>query len=239
MAVSSHALTGEYVSVDGANGYLVQPVETAQAGVLLLPHVDGLKDEMRETAAEFAGLGYAAFVWDPYPGVNADVTPREQLPPLADDDTCKEQSRCLSYLRETVGVQRVGAIGWCMGGRMALVFAAREPRLNACVAFFPSMRTERKAGEVDASVEAANTQCPLQVHWGTHDHVTSPATFNRYRDAVAASKHPTCINVFPGADHGFLNPERHNTNPANIIATKISWPQTLAFFDSNLSPEGH
>jgi carboxymethylenebutenolidase len=239
MAVTSEVLSGEYVSINGANGFVCRPRQITEAGMLLLPHVDGIHAEMRHEAAAFAGLGYATFVWDPYPGINAEAMERDTLPKLNDDATTAEQQRCLDYLFDTLGVKRVGALGWCMGGRMGLVLAAREPRLDVCVSYYPSMREERRAGEADAALEAANIQCPLQVMYPANDHVTSNATFRRYRDALDGCKQPTSVNVFPGAEHGFLSEGRQAASEANRRATQLAWPQTLALLQAVLQPAGN
>src|SRR5581483_12110352 len=98
------------------------------------------------------------------------------------------------------------------------------------------MREQRKPGEVDAALEAPNIQCPFQIMWGTHDHVTSVPTFERYRNALDGCKQPTSVNVFPGADHGFLG--RKDSTDANRIAAQLSMPQTFAFLRACLSPAG-
>ena len=120
---------GDYVSQGRVNGYACRSAEAGGAGMLLLPHVTGIEPEMRDEAQMFAYAGFTTFVWDPYPGFDLE---KGGEPPRCVDETCvADQVACVSYMLSELGVQRVGMIGWCMGGRMALNLAARERRLAA------------------------------------------------------------------------------------------------------------
>ena len=69
---------------------------------------------------------------------------------------------------------------------MALNLAAREPRLAACVSYFPSIRDQPPATEANPTAVADQIGCSVQVLYGTADHVTSLATFAALRTALEA-----------------------------------------------------
>jgi carboxymethylenebutenolidase len=218
-------MAGEYISRDRVNGYLCRAADAQGAGMLLLPHVTGIEPEMKDEAQMFADAGFTTLVWDPYPGFDLESG---QKPPQCVDETCvADQMACTSYAFEQLGVQRLGMIGWCMGGRMALTLAARERRLAAAVAYYPSIREARRAEEIDAVSIAGEIRCPLQVVYPGKDHVTSNATFAALRAQLDTCPGPVAVQVYPEAVHGFMG--RVGESEANAQAGRLAWPQTMAF----------
>src|SRR5439155_1561081 len=126
------------------------------------------------------------------------------LPRVHDEAAAVDQARCLTYLRDVLGLQRVGVIGWCMGGRMVLRLAAGDPGLAACVAYFPTLREPRPEHEADVIAVVDRIVCPVQALYGGKDHVTAPAAFASLQAALQRRSQPTMIHVYPDADHGFL-----------------------------------
>ena len=214
----------EYISEGRVNGYL-WAVAGSASGMLLLPHVMGIEPAMHEEAQGFAEAGFTTFVWDPYPGF--DLEHGGQPPRCVDETAAQDQVACVSYMLERRGVQRLGMLGWCMGGRMALNLAARERRLAAAVAYYPSIREDRRPEEIDAVAIASEIRCPLQVVYPGKDHVTSNATFAALQKQLDACPAPVAVQVYPDAVHGFLG--RLDQSAANAQAGRLSWPQTLAF----------
>jgi carboxymethylenebutenolidase len=224
------------IAETGVNGLLVQPDGQAPGvGVLAVPMVSGVNDQARLFATRLAEAGLTTFMWDPYPGVPEAklVLGHPDLPRVADEAAAVDQQRCAAYLRRELGLQRLGAIGWCMGGRMVLTLAAREPSLDACVAYFPSLREPRGAHELDPIAVADTIACPVQALYGGKDHVTSPQTFARLSAALEGRGQPTVIHIYPDAEHGFLA-EPRQVEPANRLATRLAWPQSLAFLQAAL-----
>jgi carboxymethylenebutenolidase len=128
---------------------------------------------------------------------------------------------------------RVGVAGWCFGGRLALILAARDRRVRACSTYHPSIRSTRGPHQTeDAIALAATIECPVEwVHPG-NDQVLSGELVPAMHDAlVSRETGATSIHVYPGADHGFM--ERLNTD-ANRAAAKLAWPQTIAFLKTTL-----
>src|SRR5262245_11262828 len=128
---------------DGLHAALTQPEAGARAGLLLLPMVYGIESKVQEYAGWLADAGYAALVWDPYSGRDVPQGTPADLAPLSrslrDGAVRAEQERWLGYLRNELGLARLGVMGWCMGGRFALLLAAHSRDLAACVAYYPSI----------------------------------------------------------------------------------------------------
>jgi carboxymethylenebutenolidase len=226
--------------LDNLHAVLCEPAAGARAGMLLLPMIYGIEHKVLEYASWLADAGLAAVVWDPYSGRNVPTGSPEDLAPFAssllDGAVRAEQDRWLAYMRHDLRLAQVGVIGWCMGGRYALLLAAHSRQVAACVAYYPSIVDPRPPNQPeDAVALGGEIRCPVQLIYPGQDHVTSPATFAALQAAIQARAEPTSVQLYPAADHGFLDPERH-PGEQNVAALAAAWPQTIAFLHAHLAP---
>lgn len=119
---------------------------------------------------------------------------------------------------------RMGIIGFCWGGWMALRSAARSREIDAVVAFHPGLIT-RDLGAI------ARVQVPVQLHQGTADHSVDPATAKTLEEILKAHKTPVELFLYEGADHGFLAYTRPFYRPDDA---KLAWRRTTAFLEKQL-----
>ena len=75
----------------------------------------------------------------------------------------------------------------------------------------------------------------MQVIYPGRDHVTNPATFQALQAALKSREAPTVTQLYPTADHGFLDLARH-PGEQNETALRHAWPQTIAFLHAHLAP---
>jgi carboxymethylenebutenolidase len=224
---------------DNLHAVLCRSEVGARAGMLLLPMIYGIEHKVLEYASWLADAGFGAVVWDPYSGRDVPTGTPEDLAPLSrsllDGAVRAEQERWLAYLQEDLGLAQVGVIGWCMGGRYALLLAAHSRQVTACVAYYPSIVDPLPPNQPeDAVALGGEIRCPVQLIYPGQDHVTSPATFGALQAAVQARAVPTSIQLYPAADHGFLDPARH-PGEQNVAALAAAWPQTIAFLHAHLA----
>ncbi|MEI8406752.1 MULTISPECIES: dienelactone hydrolase family protein [unclassified Kribbella] len=222
---------GVSVRVGEQEAYLAR---VGRAGMLLLPMITGIGEQVRDWADELAGEGITALVWDPFKGRNIDNSTRAELGALLkemdDDAALAEQAELLDYLTDELGCTKVGVIGWCLGGRFAFLLAARDRRLVNVVAFHPTVPSElSKQHTYDAIAEAGAITAPVLVSYPSADTLVSNADFEALETALQSRPSgATFTQYFPGAEHGFTDRSRQE-NKVNADAYHLAWPQALAF----------
>jgi carboxymethylenebutenolidase len=225
------------VRVGDLSAHLARPAGGSASGMLLLPMITGVGAQVRAWADELAGRGITALAWEVFHGANIDNTSREELGEklgdLRDETALAEQTALLDHLLGELGCTSAGVIGWCLGGRFALLLAARDQRLSGVVAYHPTIRVPAPPNhDLDAVASAAEITAPVLVAYPEADAVVSHETFARLQTALQSRpRGATFTQHFPGAEHGFSNSERHGT-AVNADAYALSWPQALAFLDT-------
>jgi carboxymethylenebutenolidase len=222
------------VPVGELSAYLARPVGGSASGMLLLPMITGIGEQVREYADTLAGLGITALTWDPFHGPSTDDHTVEQLLELYAkfDDTAvlAEQTALLDHLLGELGCAKAGVIGWCLGGRFALLLAGRDQRVANVVAYHPTVTIPPAPNhDLDAAEYAARITAPVMMLYPGSDTLVSKESFERLQSAVnSREKGASIVHVYPDAEHGFSARARQ-ANPVNAEAWAISWPQALEF----------
>jgi carboxymethylenebutenolidase len=217
-------------------GYVAQPEQAVRAGVLVLPTIFGVNDFAHGLAERLASLGFLAAVWD----INSG------LPLATDYQECIKRARTLSdagvaqmlrtwidTLANRFGLTSIGLLGFCIGGRFALLGAAEDKRVRCCALAYPSIENPRLANqESDAVSLASEIACPAQMLQPGKDHVTNSATYEALKAALLKRSAPTMLQYHPEAEHGFMHRE---TPDANRAATSLATPQVIAFLQACLN----
>ena len=135
---------------------------------------------------------------------------------------------------------RVGAIGFCMGGRYTLLFATSSDRLDAavdCWGGFIDRSTPDKLSTATRPTpplaRAGRLSCPLLAAVGAEDHNPSPAIGEELRRAAAASGQPVQVDVYEGAGHAFFADYRPTYRPE---AAALLWQRIVPFLAEHLGP---
>lgn len=211
------------------------PASGSGPGILLLQEIFGVNAHIRAVADLYAEEGYVVLApdlfWRLEPRVElgygeADVARARELLGRFDVDRavadCGAALATLRRLPECRG--KVGALGFCLGGRLAYLVAARS-HVDAAVSYYGT-GLEPLLGEADA------IRCPMVFHVPEKDRHLPPQT----RDAIAAAfegREDVQLFLYPGADHGFNVPERAAYDkPASLMAHSRS----LALFRRVMGP---
>jgi carboxymethylenebutenolidase len=213
-----------------AMGLLVTPPGKGPfPAVIVIQEWWGLDDWVKDQARALAREGYVALAVDLYRG-KVTKSPDEAhqlmngLPP---DRAMRDLKAAFAHLqgRADVKKERIGVIGWCMGGRYALSLATEEPGLAAVVAYYGAPPTDAAA--------LARIKAPVLGNYGGDDKGPSPDQVKAFEAALKQAGQPVDVKIYEGAPHAFANPN----NPwkgYREAAAKDAWARTTAFFAKHL-----
>ena len=153
--------------------------------------------------------------------------PEEMRKALADHtdlDVLADIQAGADYLRGQTFVKAggMGMLGFCYGGRMAMLFAARSRDVDVVVPFHPGKVTR---------AEVSRLKSPVQVHCGTADRNVPVADIRELETMLRAQATPVEVHLYEGADHGFLAYTRPYYRPD---AAKLAWARTIQFLQKHL-----
>ena len=217
--------------VDGgvATGYLALPEMTPAPGVVVIQEWWGLEPHIKDVVERFATAGFVALAPDLYHGEVA-TEPNEAQKLAMELDygrAISEIDAAAAYLigrSETRG-EKVGVVGFCMGGGLSLLTACRSNRIGGAVVFY---------GRNPSPIEQVrDLTCPLLGLYGEADQGIPPAEVERLRAALeAAGGKQYELHIYPNAPHAFFNDTRSSYRPD---AAADAWQRTLAFFREHLA----
>ena len=198
-------------------------------GVLVIHEWWGLDDWVKDQAQNLAKAGYAALAVDLYRGkvTNKQEEAHQLMMGTPPDRAIRDLKSAYAFLqgRSEVARDRIGVIGWCMGGRYALELATQEPGLDAVVAYYGAPPTDPAA--------IAKIHAPVLGNFGAEDKGPSPEQVKAFDAAMKKAGKTADLKVYDGAGHAFANVN----NPwggYREAAAKDAWTRTVAFFDRHL-----
>lgn len=196
------------------------------AAVVVIQEWWGLNENIKDIARRFAHEGYVALAPDLYHGKVA-TEPNEAQKLVMELDmkaAVQEIQQAIAYLvkQDSVSPKKVGVVGFCMGGRLALMTGRADPNLGAVIAFYGSPLTAQESTEVKA---------PVLGLYGDKDQSNPVDKIKTMQDALTQAGIKNQFVIYPGAAHAFFN----DTQPSyNKAAATDAWPRTLAWFKDNL-----
>lgn len=208
--------------------YLARPADDGpKPAVVIIHELFGLNDNMRDIAQRFADAGYVALAVDLFSGSgNRKLCILRLMTAMAvrplRNKGLSDLRRSVDWLqaRPEVDANRVGAIGFCMGGGYALALACVESDLRASSAFYCIN---------PRPLSALRRACPIV---GSYPEDDWSAKSGRKLDAALDQYNvPHDVKIYPGAGHSFFNDTLSSYHPA---AAEDSWQRTLAFFGEHM-----
>ena len=212
-----------------ASGYLAMPASPGRhPGLVVIQEWWGLNDWVKEQAREFAEHGYVALAPDLYHGQVA-TTPSEASKlarSLPRDRAIRDLMAAYHYLAAmpNVNKDRIGSIGWCMGGGFSLQLAIHEPKLAACVIDYGELTTN--------PADIKMIKAPLMGNFGAEDRGIPPSAVHAFEKALQAQGKSIDAKIYAGAGHAFEN--ENNKAGYRPEAAKDAKARTLEFLDKHL-----
>jgi carboxymethylenebutenolidase len=223
-------MAGEMVEFESnggtAQGYLSIPASGSGPGVVVIQEWWGLVPHIKDVADRFASEGFVALAPDLYRG-KTTTSPDEAsklMMALSIGETEKDLRGAIRYLlaHRAVAGDKVGTVGFCMGGALSLYAASKNPQVGACVTFYG----------IHPQAELENLQAPVLGLYAEQD---TFVTLDRVRELEAKLKRlgkPAEIHVYQGTNHAFFNDTRPEVY--NREAAADAWQRTIAFLRQHL-----
>ncbi|MDQ8757029.1 dienelactone hydrolase family protein [Sphingosinicella sp. LHD-64] len=220
---------------DGAFGaYLAEPAGTPKGAIVVIQEIFGVNEGIRRKCDHWARLGYLAVApdlfWRLQPGVELDPDVPEQFQEALGLMQKFNQDQGIRDIEATIRAARarlpeggkVGAVGYCLGGRLAYMTAARTD-IDATVGYY-GVNLDALLGEKHAIAH------PLLLHIAGADHFVTPDKQKIIHEGL--DDHPrVTIHDYPGEDHGFAV---EMGNRRSERAAQLADSRTEAFFAENL-----
>lgn len=242
-------LIAETVRINGHGGdlidaYLARPLGPGPyPGVVLIHHMPGWDEASKEMMRKLAYNGYACI--GPHlhhregPGSTDDITAAVRAAGGAPDArVIGDVQASIDYLKTLPYHNgKVGAIGFCSGGRQTYLVACNIPELDAAVDCWggrvvagPDQLSERQpVAPIDMTKDM---HCPILGLFGNEDSAPSPEEVNQTEEALKQHNKTYEFHRYDGAGHGFFAVDRPSYRPEQATD---GWRKVFAFFEKYLS----
>jgi len=203
------------------SAYKAEPAGKPRGGIVVIQEIWGVNSHIRDVADRYAKEGYLAIapaIFDRIePGVKMDQYTQETMQKgfgyMQKVDQDKTLLDISAAVAEASKAGKVGVVGFCFGGRMAWLAAARVDGIAASVPYYgggvPQLASEKP-------------KVPVMLHFGEKDAHIPVASVEEFKKV-----HPTLPVYIYAADHGFNCDQRGSYDAA---AAKLAQDRTLEFF---------
>ena len=228
LAATSNEVT--YKSGDeSVHGILYTPEGKGPFPAIIVIHEWwGLNDWVKEQASKLADQGYVALAIDLYRGKVATTNDEahELLRGVPEDRAARDLDAAFHYLQSQSNVKknRIGAIGWCMGGGYSLDVALQQPELAADVINYGPLATDPAA--------LSKINAPILGLFGALDRGITPDDVKTFQAQMDKLGKKIDVTIYPDAGHQFENPNNKAAYRAADAAD--AWGKTVKFLAANL-----
>jgi carboxymethylenebutenolidase len=198
-------------------------------GVLVIQEWWGLVPHIRDVVDRFAAAGFTALAPDLYHGASSTEPDGagKLMMGMNVEQAAKDMSGAIDLLIERSGAPKVGVVGYCMGGGLALVVAARRAdAVAACAPYYgvipwPSAQPDLSA--ITATIVG---------EYAEHDDFAGPDATRALEARLRELGKDATMHIHPGTHHAFFNDTRPEVY-SRAAATE-AFDRTLALFRSTL-----
>jgi len=235
LIASAFALAADGKSVSYRSGdETVQGILYTPAGhgpfpaIIVIHEWWGLNDWVKDQASKLADQGYVALAIDLYRGKVA-TTPdmaHEIMRGVPEDRAKRDLHAAFEFLASQSNVKkdRIGSIGWCMGGGYSLDVALQEPALAADVINYGHLATDPEA--------LKKINAPILGLFGAQDHGITPDDVHKFEAALKQLGKKIDVTIYSDAGHAFEN--ENNKDGYRAADAADAWKRTTDFLAINL-----
>jgi carboxymethylenebutenolidase len=217
-------------SSDGeqVRGYLSLPASGRGRGVIVIQEWWGLVPHIRDVCDRMAREGLVALAPDLYRGESTDdpdAASRLMMDleiPRAARDLDGAVAALLNH--DAVDGAKVGAVGFCMGGQLALFAATRNRRIGAVGDFYGI--------HPNVTLDPSKLEAAVLGIFAERDGFVTPEAVRKLESDLTAAGKRVHFDIYPGVDHAFFNDTRPDAFDA--VAAARAWSELLAFLRAEL-----
>jgi carboxymethylenebutenolidase len=207
-------------------GYLATPASGKGPGLLVIQEWWGLVGHIKKVCDRFAAEGFSALAPDMYHGQTATEPDGagKLFMALNIGQAEKDLRGAAAALAPSSSTQKIGAVGFCMGGQLALFAATLNPSVGATVNFYgihPNVKPDY-----------SKLSGPVLGLFAEKDGFVTPQVARDTDAAIKKAGKQSEIHIYPNVDHAFFNDE--NTAAYNKPAADDAWRRTLGHFRQHL-----
>ena len=197
-------------------------------GVIVIQEWWGLVDHIKDVCERFADAGFVALAPDLYHG-QTTTSPDEAgklMMSMRIDEAEKDISGAIEYLlnHDAVTGDKVGIVGFCMGGALALYTATKNANVGACVVFY--------GGHPNVKPDLLKLESPVLSLSGDKDKSVTPDVVHKLEQQLKSLGKSVNVVIYPNADHAFFNDTRPTVFQPEAAAD--AWQRTIDFFRKHL-----
>jgi len=209
------------------SGYLATPAAGKGPGVLVIQEWWGLVGHIKKVADRFAAEGFTALAPDLYHGKTASEPDGagKLFMALNIAQAEKDLRGATTYLAQHSSTAKLGVVGFCMGGQLALFAATLNRSIGACVDFY--------GVHPNVKPDYSKLNGPVLGLFAEKDGFVTPQVARDVDAAMKKAGKQSEIHVYPNVDHAFFNDERPDVYDKS--AADDAWRRTLAFFRQHLN----
>ncbi len=229
--------TTEINTLDGSASfpaYIAEPTGTPVSAIIVIQEIFGINPGIRQKCDDWAAEGYLAIA----PDLFWRIEPGIELDPDVDSELQKafglfgqfdqalgilDIEATIKAIRPLVNGGKIGAVGYCLGGRLAFMTATRTD-IDASVGYY-GVGIDGLLNESHAIAR------PLLLHIPTADHLVDPAAQAAMHAGLDDHARVTLYD-YEGLDHGFATTSGNRRNDAGAV---LADGRTEAFFKEHLS----
>ncbi len=233
VAVTAFAATGKQVTYKSGDETVTATLYTPSGkgpfpALVVIHEWWGLNDWVKDQASKLADQGYVTLAIDLYRGqvaTNPDEA-HQLMRGVPEDRADRDLLAASAYLRSRNDVKpdKVGSIGWCMGGGYSLDLAVNDPKLAAAVINYGHLATEPDT--------LKKINAPVLGLFGGQDKGIPPESVNKFADELKKLGKSVDVKIYPDAGHAFENPNNKAGYRADDAAD--AWNRTVKFLNSTL-----
>lgn len=218
------------INAHAVPGYLALPDDAEpHPAIVVIQEWWGLVPHIKDVAERFAREGFIALAPDLYHGqVSTEPDEARKLAMALDAHRAvQEIAAAARHLKKMDAVEpkKIGVVGWCMGGGLALSSAAaQDGDIATAIAFY---------GRPLTASDTAKLHVPVLGLYAEHDHGIPVEAVQAFEEELKKHQVPHEIHLYPGTDHAFFNDTRPHIY--NAAAAQDAWRRSLEWFRKYLN----